>query len=86
MADGCAKSERLHVRSGASDDHHGGDGIEGNEEISGISERSGRWYILSGRFYSQRVRDQLCTVLRFPRSQGESRVIYYCMFSLSVEN
>jgi len=70
MADRRAQPERVHVRSGACHDHHGGNGPEGNEEVPRIPRRQGRRYILSGWFDSQRLRNQLCQVFRFPRGQG----------------
>lgn len=41
VADGRVKPERVHVRSGAGHDHHGGNGIARNAEIRGLSRRQG---------------------------------------------
>lgn len=67
VVDRRAKSERVHVRSGARDDHHGGNGPDGDAEILGLPRRQGRRHILPGRFDSQRLRDQLRPVSRFSR-------------------
>lgn len=87
MADRRAQPERVHVRSGASHDHHGGNGPDGNEEVPGIPRRQGRRYILSRWFDSQRLCDQLRQVFRFPRGQGMlniSQGYYYIIIQLCI--